>query len=143
MAGAKAVCQLREGVAVTEESKFNLGVIDRRQRIQHRLYLADPVVDDVAGEQDVANRRSKKHEAVLGRAGYAAVERVVDGGGRATPEKRLGRVEVEAYFCSFCLEGVKGLLQILLAASQRDVVEKGNAEEKIWDVGFDVEEYRV
>ena len=126
---AEAVGQFWEGITMAEEGVLYLRVIDGRKRIKDGLNLADAVMDDVPCKGNVPNRGSEQHEAILCSSRYAAAERVVVGSGGATPYQRLERVEAEPDFLAAQLEKVKGLLQVMPASKEGDVIEKGDVEE--------------
>ncbi len=56
VASAKAVGESWERVALFEESKLNLSVVDGRKDVKDFGDLPHSVADDVAGERDVADR---------------------------------------------------------------------------------------
>ena len=107
IAGAKAVREFRERVALFEENKLYLGVVDGRKDVEDFGDLPHSIADDVAGERDVADRCPQK--AVAGRGGSR--DETAEGVFRvdfrrkvlSTPDQRFRRVEREADGLSFLL----------------------------------------
>ena len=105
VARAKTMSHPGEGIAVAQEHKFDLGVVEGREEIEDFRYFGNSIPDDVTGEWNVSDRRAK--EKISGGRGArdAAVEGVEDvvvGGHILTaPDQRFLGIEVKPDFRPF------------------------------------------
>ena len=92
IACAEAVGEFGERVAVAEESILYLSVIDSRKGVEDGFNFPDAMMNGVAREGNVANRRTEQHKAVFGGARNATFKRVVVRRRGAAPNQRFERI---------------------------------------------------
>ena len=78
VARAKTVGHLWEGIAVAEETIFQLSVVEEGENVEDGGDFLHSCGDDVTGEGDVPYRSSKELKTFVGSPRDAAVERVED-----------------------------------------------------------------
>ena len=133
VAGAEAVGHFGKGKAESQQTIFNVSVVERRQRVKDRRDFVHAVCNDITREGNVTNRGSKEFKTADWCTWDPATKRidVIFSNGVSCPKKGFSWIKEKTNLFPFTSQEVVSTAKVVESAGEGDVIEEGEVEDEV------------